>query len=116
VTAVTIEKSIAPASSDRAGSQPKPAPPVIASFAPVRLLPIDPPKREGLIPDIKLGPVARLKLYGFFKTSIIHDSSSPQGNDFPLPLLAGDTGPDTAPEFHIRARGLTASLLIEQFA
>jgi hypothetical protein len=81
------------------------APPtVIDAVAPVRLLGIDPPKREGLIPDIKLGTGARVKLYGFFKTSIIHDSSSPQGNDFPLPLLAGDTGPGGSPEFHLKAR------------
>ncbi len=83
---------------------PAPAPTVIAAVAPVRLLGIDPPKREGLIPDIKLGTGARLKLYGFFKTSIIHDSSSPQGNDFPLPLLAADTGPSGSPEFHLKAR------------
>jgi hypothetical protein len=79
---------------------------VIPAVAPIRLLGIDTPKREGLIPDIKLGTGARLKLYGFFKTSIIHDSSSPQGNDFPLPLLAADTGPNNSPEFHLRARGL----------
>jgi hypothetical protein len=86
---------------------PQPSPPtVIAAVAPVRLLGIDMPKREGLIPDIKLGTGARLKLYGIFKTSIIHDSSSPQGNDFPLPLLAADTGPNDSPEFHLRARGL----------
>jgi hypothetical protein len=86
---------------------PQPSPPkVVPAIAPVRLLGIDVPKREGLIPDIKLGTGARLKLYGIFKTSIIHDSSSPQGNDFPLPLLAGDTGPDGSPEFHLRARGL----------
>lgn len=85
--------------------QSSPAP-VIAAVAPVRLLGIDSPKREGLIPDIKLGTGARLKLYGIFKTSIIHDSSSPQGNDFPLPLLAADTGPNNSPEFHVRARGL----------
>lgn len=88
---------------------PKPQstpPPTIAAVAPVRLLGIDVPKREGLIPDIKLGTGARLKLYGIFKTSIIHDSSSPQGNDFPLPLLAADTGPNNSPEFHVRARGL----------
>jgi hypothetical protein len=72
----------------------------------VRLLGIDAPKREGLIPDIKLGTGARLKFYGIFKTSIIHDSSSPLGNDFPLPLLAADTGPHNSPEFHVRARGL----------
>jgi hypothetical protein len=86
--------------------QPAPTPSVIAAVAPIRLLGIDPPKREGLIPDIKLGTGARLKLYGIFKTSIIHDSSSPQGNDFPLPLLAADTGPNNSPEFHLRARGL----------
>ncbi|HEX6729592.1 MAG TPA: hypothetical protein VF074_06265, partial [Pyrinomonadaceae bacterium] len=78
----------------------------IAAVAPVRLLGIDTPKRDGLIPDIKLGTGARLKLYGIFKTSIIHDSSSPQGNDFPVPLLAADTGPNGSPEFHLRARGL----------
>lgn len=81
------------------------APTVIAAIAPLRLLQVDPPKREGLIPDIKLGSGARIKLYGFFKTSIIHDTSSPQGNDFPLPLLAADTGPNNSPEFHLRARG-----------
>ena len=79
---------------------------MFAAVAPVRLQGIDVPKREGLIPDIKLGTGARLKLYGIFKTSIIHDSSSPQGNDFPLPLLASDTGPNNSPEFHVRARGL----------
>ena len=88
-----------------ATAQPTPAK-VIAAIAPTRLLGIDVPKREGLVPDIKLGTGARLKLYGIFKTSIIHDSSSPQGNDFPLPLLAADTGPNDSPEFHLRARGL----------
>lgn len=83
-----------------------PTPMVIAAVAPVRLVQVDPPKREGLIPDLKLGTGARVKFYGIFKTSIIHDSSSPQGNDFPLPLLAADTGPNNSPEFHIRARGL----------
>jgi len=92
--------------STKAAAAPQPSPPtVIAAVAPVRLLGIDMPKREGL-PDIKLGTGARLKLYGIFKTSIIHDSSSPQGNDFPLPLLAADTGPNNSPEFHLRARGL----------
>ena len=88
-------------------AEPQPTPPkVIAAIAPTRLLGIDVPKHEGLIPDIKLGTGARLKFYGIFKTSVIHDSSSPQGNDFPLPLLAADTGPNNSPEFHLRARGL----------
>ncbi|HYJ45891.1 MAG TPA: hypothetical protein VEV81_04695 [Pyrinomonadaceae bacterium] len=91
--AMTAEKQSAP-------------PTVIAAIAPTRLLQVDPPKREGLIPDIKLGTGARLKLYGIFKTSLVYDSSSPQGNDFPLPLLAADTGPTAGPEFHLRARGL----------
>ena len=96
-----------PESSKPAAAEPQPSPPaVIAAVAPVRLLAIDAPKREGLIPDIKLGTGARIKPYGIFKTSIIHDSSSPQGNDFPLPLLAADTGPNNSPEFHVRARGL----------
>ena len=82
------------------------APAKIAAATPVRLLGIDSPKREGLIPDIKLGNGARVKVYGIFKLSMIHDSSSPQGNDFPLPLLASDTGPHNSPEFHIRSRGL----------
>jgi hypothetical protein len=91
-------------STPSATPQAAPTPAVIAAIAPTRLLPIDLPKREGLIPDIKLGTGARVKLYGFFKTSIIHDSSSPQGNDFPLPLLAADTGPNSSPEFHLKAR------------
>jgi hypothetical protein len=95
----------APSATAEAAPQASP-PTVIAAVAPVRLLGIDAPKREGLIPDIKLGTGARLKPYGIFKTSIIHDSSSPQGNDFPLPLLAADTGPNDSPEFHLRARGL----------
>jgi hypothetical protein len=87
-------------------AQPKlpPSPAVVAAVAPLRVLQVDPPKREGLIPDIKLGSGARLKPYGFFKASIVHDSSSPGGNDFPLPLFLGDTGPGGSPEFHIKAR------------
>jgi hypothetical protein len=98
---------------DSGPSQTPAAPIKIAAIAPVRLLGIDTPKKEGLIPDIKLGTGARLKLYGIFKTSIIHDSSSPQGNDFPLPLLAGDTGPNSSPEFHLRARGLRLGVNFE---
>jgi hypothetical protein len=70
------------------------------------VLPIDPAKHEGLIPDVKMGSGAKLKIYGYFKTSVIYDSSSPYGNDFPLPffLAGGDAGPDGAPEFHVKAR------------
>lgn len=99
----SMAPSVAPAPQPPA---PQPTPAVIAAVAPVRLQGIESPKREGLIPDIKLAAGARLKFYGIFKTSVIHDSSSPQGNDFPLPLLASDTGPNNAGEFHVRARGL----------
>jgi hypothetical protein len=105
VQTITADYKTTSTSVPSAAAQPSP-PKVIAAVAPTRLLGIDVPKREGLIPDIKLGTGARLKLYGFFKASIIHDSSSPQGNDFPLPLLASDTGPTNSPEFHLRARGL----------
>jgi hypothetical protein len=106
-TLATSTGNAGPATAESTSKRQTPAAPtVIAAVAPVRLLGIDSPKREGLIPDIKLGTGARLKLYGIFKTSIIHDSSSPQGNDFPLPLLAADTGPHNSPEFHLRARGL----------
>ncbi|HKB68665.1 MAG TPA: hypothetical protein VKC61_22580 [Pyrinomonadaceae bacterium] len=90
-----------------------PAPSVIAAVAPIRLLPIEPQAREGLIPDLKLGSGARIKPYGYFKTSIIHDSSSPLGNDFPLPLLAADTGPNGSPEFHLKARALRLGVNFE---
>jgi hypothetical protein len=90
----------------------KPAPPkVIPAVAPVRVLALDSPKREGLIPDIKIGAV-RVKPYGLYKTSAVYDSSSPLGNDFPLPQFiavapaGSDTGPDGNPAFHIKARAL----------
>jgi hypothetical protein len=89
------------------------APSVIAAVAPVRLLPIEPQTREGLIPDLKLGSGARIKPYGYFKTSVIRDSSSPLGNDFPLPLLAADTGPTGSPEFHLKARALRLGVNFE---
>jgi hypothetical protein len=79
-------------------------------IAPLRVLPIDLPKQGGLIPDIKLGSGANMKLYGFFKASAVEDTASSGGatfgsNDFPLPLLiGGDTGPTSDPQFHIKDR------------
>lgn len=101
------------AGSPAAPRQKPPAPTVIAAVAPIRLLPIEAPQREGLIPDLKLGSGARIKPYGYFKTSLIHDSSSPGGNDFPLPLLAADTGPNGSPEFHLKARALRLGVNFE---
>jgi len=85
---------------------PAPAPPpVIPGVAPVRVLPIDTPKRDGLIPALKLGPV-KATFYGFLRMSTVYDTSQPRGDDFPLPGWAvfTDTGPTTAAEFHVKAR------------
>jgi len=81
-------------------------PAVIPAIAPIRVLQLEGTKRDGLIPDIKLATGAKLKLYGFFKTSVVYDSSSPTGNDFPLPGFLSDSGPNGSPEFHIKARAL----------
>jgi len=85
-------------------------PSVIPAVAPVQTLPIDLPKDpKGLIPDIKLGSGAMLQPYGFIKATAIYDSSNSGGttfgnNDFPLPMLLGDTGPDGGSQFHTKMR------------
>jgi hypothetical protein len=96
--------SVAPAR-----TPPPEGPKVIPAVTPVRVLPIDVPKQGGLIPDIKLGSGASMKIYGFFKASAVSDTASSGGptfgsNDFPLPLLLGDTGPTSDPQVHIKAR------------
>jgi hypothetical protein len=83
---------------------------VIPAVAPVQTLPIDLPKDpKGLIPDIKLGSGAMLSPYGFIKATAIYDSTNSGGatfgnNDFPLPLLLGDTGPDGGSQVHFKTR------------
>jgi hypothetical protein len=74
--------------------------------APIRALQNNPVRRDGLIPDLRLGSGGKLKFYGFIRASIMHSTSSPLGNDFPLPGFLSDTGPDASPEFHIKARAL----------
>src|SRR2546426_12035267 len=85
------------------------APSVVPAVAPLRVLPIDAPKQGGLIPDIKLGSGASMKLYGFYKASAVSDTASSGGatfgsQDWPLPLLLADTGPTSDPQVHIKAR------------
>lgn len=80
------------------------APAVIPAIAPIRVLQLEGAKRDGLIPDLKLGSGAKVKFYGFYKTSLVWDSSNPPGNDFPLPGFLQDSGPDGAPEFHLKTR------------
>ncbi|HEY6251349.1 MAG TPA: hypothetical protein VI685_15435 [Candidatus Angelobacter sp.] len=79
---------------------------VVPAIAPIRVLQTDPPKREGFVPDISIGKNVHLKPYGFVKLSAIYDTSSPYGNDFPLPGFNPITnGPDNLAEFHLKARG-----------
>jgi hypothetical protein len=87
------------------GKEKKPATPtVIPAVAPVRVLPVDPPVKGGLVPAFKLGPVG-MTPYGFIKATLAHDSSDPRGDDFIVPgFLNPDTGPNTNPEFHLKAR------------
>ena len=100
-----------PVETGQGTSAPKsPEPAVIPAVAPLRVLPIDLPKQSGLIPDIKLGSGAAMKVYGFFKASAVSDTASSGGatfgsQDWPLPLLVGgDTGPTADPQFHLKAR------------
>ena len=94
----------------QAASAPKPkeAPPagptVIPAIAPVRLLPVDPPAKEGVVPAFTLGGV-KVRPYGFIKATMAYDSYDPTGDDFPRPgFTAADSGPNSNPEFHVKAR------------
>jgi hypothetical protein len=77
----------------------------IPAIAPIRPFPVDAPKHEGFIPAIKIGKNVNIQPYGFIKASAVYDTSSPYGNDFPLPGFISDiNGPDAFPEFHVKAR------------
>src|SRR5260370_4561153 len=96
------------ASAAPARTPPPEQPTVIPAVAPVRVLPIDVPKQGGLIPDIKLGSGASVKLYGFFKASAVSDTASsgapPFGSHhFPVPLPPRDPGAPSHPQVHIQA-------------
>jgi hypothetical protein len=81
-----------------------PAPVVIPAIAPIRVLPLDAPVKEGLAAALKLGAV-RMTPYGFVKATANYDSSSPRGDDWPPPgFLNADTGPTNNSEFHVKAR------------
>jgi len=80
-----------------------PGPTVIPAIAPVRVLPIDPPKKNS-VEGISLGAV-KMRPYGFIKATMAYDTSDPRGDDFIVPgFLNSDTGPNNNPEFHIKAR------------
>lgn len=97
---LTTGQASAPAKTPEKPAGPK----VVPAIAPLRLLPIDPPVKEGLVPGFKLGGIT-VTPYGFVKATAVYDTSSPRGDDFPLPgFLNADTGPNKNPEFHIKAR------------
>ncbi|MGA3349402.1 MAG: hypothetical protein ABSC33_10310 [Candidatus Sulfotelmatobacter sp.] len=102
-----------------AGDLPPNPPGVVTAVIPVRVFPIDAPKTGGLA-GIKAGPIT-LAPYGFIKATVVHDSSDPDGDDFPFPgiwLNAGpnstfNTGPTQNPEVHIKARSTRFGLNLE---
>jgi hypothetical protein len=102
-----------------AGELPPPPASVVGAVIPVRVFPIDAPKTGGLA-GIKAGPIT-LAPYGFIKATVVHDSSDPNGDDFPFPgiwLTAGpnstfNTGPTNDPEVHVKARSTRFGLNIE---
>ena len=77
---------------------------VIPAITPTRVFPVGGLQREGFKPAFSIGAL-RVAPYGFLKATFIHDSSSPNGDDFPLNgFIASDTGLRGAPEFHVKAR------------
>ena len=76
---------------------------VAPALAPVRVFPVGGLERGKMTPAFKTGGVG-LTPYGFIKATMVEDSSSPNGDDFPLPGFITNTGPNGDPEFHIKAR------------
>jgi hypothetical protein len=107
----------APIPSRVAGELPPPPATVVGAVIPVRVFPIDPPKTGGLA-GIKAGPIT-LAPYGFIKATFVHDSSDPDGDDFPFPgiwLNSGNilsTGPTQDPEVHVKARSTRFGMNLE---
>jgi len=93
----------APATVQTATAPAPKVPAVIAAIAPIRALPVGGISRESLKPAVMLSGVG-FTPYGFIKATAAHDSSSPTGDDFPLPGFINDSGPDGSPEFHLKAR------------
>ena len=85
-------------------TQVMPAPrAAIAALTPVRMLPVGGVSRDSITPAFKANGVGYAP-YGFIKATVIEDSSAPGADDFPLPGFLTDTGPDGAPEFHVKVR------------
>jgi hypothetical protein len=103
--AVSTQSAQAPAPKET-----KPAGPVVVpAVVPLRVLPVDPPVKDGLKAAFTMGPV-KMTPYGFLKATGVYDTSNPNGDDMPFPgvFLATpqvfSTGPTKDPEFHLKAR------------
>jgi len=79
------------------------SPTTISAANPIRPLPVGGIKKGELKPAITVAGVG-ITPYGFLKATFVHDSSAPTGDDFPLPGFLNDSGPNAAPEFHVKAR------------
>lgn len=79
------------------------SPTTLSAANPIRVFAVGGIPKGELKPAIKLAGIG-ITPYGFLKATFIHDSSSPGGDDFPLPGFLGDSGPTAAPEFHVKAR------------
>ena len=88
----------APSTVDR-----EPVTEVNSALVPIRVFPVGGLERGKMTPAFKTGGVG-LTPYGFIKATMVEDSSSPNGDDFPLPGFITNTGPNGDPEFHIKAR------------
>jgi len=82
---------------------PSVSPTTLSAANPIRVFAVGGIPKGELKPAIKLAGIG-VTPYGFLKATFIHDSSSPGGDDFPLPGFLGDSGPNSAPEFHVKAR------------
>ena len=107
----SMDAGSAPAQTQSTASPATPPPEkkiaVVPAAAPIRFLPLAGDaslQRDALAPVLRIGNDVKIKPYGFIKANFISDSSSPGGNDFPLPGFIGDTGPDASPEIHFNAR------------
>lgn len=117
---LTVAVSTPPQAAQTPGAkESKPAgPSVVPAVAPLRVLPVDPPKKDGLLAAFKMGPV-KMTPYGFIKATGVYDSSNPNGDDMPFPGLflsstsILNTGPTQDPEFHLKARSTRIGANIE---
>ena len=103
----------APATPPQVAQMPKeakpPGPTVVPAITPLRVLPVDPPVKDGLKAAFSMGPV-KMTPYGFLKATGVYDTSNPNGDDMPFPGLflatpqVTSTGPTKDPNFHLKAR------------